>query len=142
MWFHDSVPSKLQSLNDNGYFIVLFTNQSGAKDENKKSVLQSKLEAIARKIPAPVAIFMSAGSGYIRKPSTGVWEEAMKVLGIPLSSINKESSFYVGDAAVSLRIQSLCPKEIFSCLQEGRKNVAFPSQLFVHFCTLYCVSFF
>ncbi|CAM6038134.1 unnamed protein product [Sphagnum compactum] len=102
-----SIPEKFQKYHDDGYKLVIFSNESNIdrwKNSRQKAV-DSKLgrvEGFLELLKVPVQTFISCGKegtgDACRKPAPGMWHLMEKHLndGIP---IDKESSFYVGDAA-------------------------------------------
>ncbi|XP_076242930.1 polynucleotide kinase 3'-phosphatase [Calliopsis andreniformis] len=95
---YPEVPNKLKMLHSNGYKIVVFTNQGaiGSGKLNVKS-FRNKLKNIVKRIGVPMQIFIATGSSIYRKPSIGMWQKLEENNdSIP---IDKDSSFYVGDAA-------------------------------------------
>lgn len=83
--------NKLISL---GYTIVIFTNQLSKSDE-KLSLSLTKVQNALTALNLPVILLMSVSKDEFRKPASGMW----KYLSSLISNIDKEKSFYVGDAA-------------------------------------------
>ena len=87
---------------DNGFTLVIFTNQKLKNKKNKDKIeiemrqKMDKLEYFMKIINLPMIVFISFGDGDYRKPGTGMWEILKRMLN---SDINYERSFYVGDAA-------------------------------------------
>ena len=119
--FLSEVPGKLKSYHEDGYKIVVITNQAGvAKGKVKIEDFQTKVERIAEKIGVPMQLWAitskrrkmrmlnysksvdffcnTSGEGIFRKPRIGMWNclRDQKNEGVP---INMEQSFYCGDAA-------------------------------------------
>ena len=91
--------SKLKSVHDDGYKIVLFTNQAGIeKKKVKKSDIQTKLLAIMKKLAVPFQVFISTGENVFRKPCTGQWDFMIKNCNNGVA-VDLDKSYYVGDAA-------------------------------------------
>eukprot|EP00246_Nothoceros_aenigmaticus_P014269 TRINITY_DN5338_c0_g1_i1.p1 TRINITY_DN5338_c0_g1~~TRINITY_DN5338_c0_g1_i1.p1 ORF type:complete len:234 (-),score=33.63 TRINITY_DN5338_c0_g1_i1:227-928(-) len=101
------VPEKLESYHNDGFKLVVFTNESniGAWKNSRQKAVDSKvgrLEGLRRVVQAPILVFISCGlarsSDPYRKPAPGMWHLMERHFneGMP---IDKESSFYVGDAA-------------------------------------------
>lgn len=96
-----SVAAKLKSAQNNGYLLVIFTNQNGiAKGKLTVRALKERLEGFMRHVGTDLKflIFAAPNEDHFRKPSTGMWnhlrEQVLKGL-----SIDMGSSIYVGDAA-------------------------------------------
>jgi bifunctional polynucleotide phosphatase/kinase len=84
---------KIKELANNGFKIVVFTNQSGSKF-NKKDFTE-KIENIAKKFDVRIQAFVSTDYGFYRKPSVGMYY----LLEQNNDDRPIKESFYVGDAA-------------------------------------------
>ncbi|XP_076634211.1 polynucleotide kinase 3'-phosphatase isoform X1 [Colletes latitarsis] len=95
---YPSVSGKLKKLHSSGYKIVIFTNQKGI-GTGKLSVkcFKKKIENITRRIGVPMQVFIATGSSIYRKPAIGMWQKLKE--NNDSVSIDKDDSFYVGDAA-------------------------------------------
>ncbi|XP_017764774.1 PREDICTED: uncharacterized protein F21D5.5 [Eufriesea mexicana] len=95
---YPDVPVKLQKLYNDGYMIVVFTNQAsiGSGRINAKS-FRNKLRNVIQKIGIPMQIFIATGYSIYRKPAIGMWQKMEEKNNSIF--IDKENSFYVGDAA-------------------------------------------
>lgn len=96
-FFSDGVVEKLVELSENGYNIVIFTNQSGlGEKEEKRKNFMYKLNNILFQIGGNVHVsyFISTGHNQFRKPMVGCFT----LLNIKLGDIDFENSFYCGDA--------------------------------------------
>ncbi|XP_024959936.1 polynucleotide 3'-phosphatase ZDP [Cynara cardunculus var. scolymus] len=104
-----SIPKKLQSLYNDGYKLVIFTNESNIERwKNKRQVaVDSKigrLNSLIKLVNVPIQVFIACGISKgkeedpFRKPQPGMWRimEQEFNSGIP---IDMDQSFYVGDAA-------------------------------------------
>ncbi|KAK9765648.1 DNA kinase/phosphatase Pnk1 [Basidiobolus ranarum] len=97
------IPDKLEELYQNGYKIVLFSNQGGLKPRNgkispKRAMFMTKVQNIVRNLEVPIQIFVSTAYDHYRKPCGGMWEHLVKEANDNIE-IDVESSLYVGDAA-------------------------------------------
>uniref|UniRef100_A0A1I8A4L9 Polynucleotide kinase 3'-phosphatase n=1 Tax=Steinernema glaseri TaxID=37863 RepID=A0A1I8A4L9_9BILA len=98
LW-HDSVPQKLRKAHEEGFKVVIFTNQKGVQAGKLTTTnLKKKMHSILAKFDIPVQVFASLGPPSFRKPYVGMWTymEEQYNDGIP---VNREESLYVGDAA-------------------------------------------
>uniref|UniRef100_A0A2N9F9V3 PARP-type domain-containing protein n=1 Tax=Fagus sylvatica TaxID=28930 RepID=A0A2N9F9V3_FAGSY len=108
---YPSVPDKLQSLYNDGFKLVIFTNESNIERwTNKRQVaVDSKigrLNNFIKQVKVPIQVFIACGlSGSssgpadpFRKPELGMWHVMEKHFNSGIS-IDKDQSFYVGDAA-------------------------------------------
>ncbi|KAJ3146460.1 hypothetical protein HDU86_008512 [Geranomyces michiganensis] len=117
---HKTIPERLAALHDAGYRIVIFSNQrgilDGKKTEKRKISFTGRVENVLLAIEdagvkIPIIIFGAAGDDWYRKPRPGMWElfeehynrEETKVDGKTVAGavcqIDRDNSFYVGDAA-------------------------------------------
>ncbi|CAJ1978487.1 unnamed protein product [Sphenostylis stenocarpa] len=112
---HSSIPDKLQSLHNDGYKLVIFTNESNIERwKNKRQVaVDSKigrLNNFIEKVKVPVQVFIACGVGLkpgktnkneddaFRKPKPGMWHLMEQHFNSGIV-IDMDQSFYVGDAA-------------------------------------------
>jgi len=102
-----SVPETLRKLSKEGCQVVVFTNEGTIQRRASKATIESAIGAKAKALDVfaaflknvPFTAYVSTGTGAnrFRKPSTGMWTCMQKRLA-PLS-VDKENSFFVGDAA-------------------------------------------
>ncbi|KAK6934140.1 Polynucleotide kinase 3 phosphatase, partial [Dillenia turbinata] len=108
---YPSIPDKLQSLYNDGFKLVVFTNESNIERwKNKRQVaVDSKigrLNNFLKHVKVPMQVFIACGfdkSGGqqedpFRKPKTGMWQIMEKQFNSGIQ-IDMNQSFYVGDAA-------------------------------------------
>ncbi|KAL6283438.1 hypothetical protein ACE6H2_014367 [Prunus campanulata] len=108
---YPSIPDKLQSLYEDGYKLVIFTNESNIERwKNKRQVaVDSKigrLNNFIKKVKVPIQVFIACGLGKsggqaedpFRKPKPGMWHILEQHFNSGIS-IDMDQSFYVGDAA-------------------------------------------
>lgn len=106
---HPSIPEKLQSLYNDGYKLVIFTNESNIErwKKSRQAAVDSKigrLEQFIKVAGVPIQVFIACGLSKIkpedrfRKPKTGMWNIMKKHFNSGVS-IDMDESFYVGDAA-------------------------------------------
>ncbi|CAG8568533.1 9916_t:CDS:10, partial [Ambispora gerdemannii] len=103
MFLYQDVPKRLKQLYEEGYKIVIFSNQGSfdadKKDnEKKRNQFKDKIQQIANKIQIPFQILAGTSKDIFRKPMSGAWDYFVNNQneGIP---VDLENSFYVGDAA-------------------------------------------
>lgn len=81
------IPGKLKQLLEDGFKIVIITNQAGLSNGKLKPLdFRQKLFDIRAKLGVPIQVFISSGSGIYRKPAIGMWNhltEHVKILLIP-----------------------------------------------------------
>ncbi|XP_059442325.1 polynucleotide 3'-phosphatase ZDP [Corylus avellana] len=108
---YPSVPDKLQKLYNDGYKLVIFTNESNIERHKKKrqAAVDSKigrLDNFIKQVTVPIQVFIACGLGEssrqaadaFRKPKPGMWHIMEKHFNSGIS-IDMDQSFYVGDAA-------------------------------------------
>ncbi|GAQ80446.1 hypothetical protein KFL_000540220 [Klebsormidium nitens] len=101
-----TIPQKLQQLHDDGFRIVLFTNESNIDRwvNSRQKAIDSKigrLEGLHKKCGVPMLVFIACGKSgtrdACRKPCRGMWDVFLQGFseGTP---VDMTTSFYVGDA--------------------------------------------
>ncbi|KAL2022175.1 hypothetical protein VTK56DRAFT_6004 [Thermocarpiscus australiensis] len=129
-WWHHSVPGRLRQLyNEEGYRVVVLTNQGGldlhpdpkAKGpktmKNRVPAFKQKCNAVLSQLGIPVTLYAATGRDIYRKPRTGMWTEMKDDYDLSESVIDYESSVFVGDAGgriADLKGAIVTPKD-FSC---------------------------
>ncbi|EGZ27617.1 hypothetical protein PHYSODRAFT_475692 [Phytophthora sojae] len=101
-WFHPTlVREKLAQLARDGFTLVIFSNQNGiAKGHITAAQVQSKLETIVKQLKLPMLVLLGTENDAMRKPRLGAWKEMVNVVSSKgEEAIDKEASFYCGDAA-------------------------------------------
>ncbi|KAJ9671441.1 hypothetical protein PVL29_025245 [Vitis rotundifolia] len=115
---YPSIPDKLQSLYNDGYKLVIFTNESNIERwKNKRQVaVDSKigrLNNFIKCVKVPIQVFISCGfdksdgqaEDPFRKPKPGMWRIMEQHFNSGIL-IDMDQSFYVGDAAGRLNDHS------------------------------------
>ncbi|CAI5717443.1 unnamed protein product [Peronospora destructor] len=92
---------KLEELARGGYTLTIFSNQNGvAKGHITAAQVQNKLKTIVKQLNLPMLAFLAIENDVMRKPRLGAWKELANVLKTKgEEAIDKEASFYCGDAA-------------------------------------------
>ena len=92
-WFNDNVPTKLRALHEQGYQIVVFSNQAGIRDSMARAKnVTSRIDHFIAQLGIPIVALLACQRDGYRKPSPGMWG-----LACPNADISR--SFFVGDAA-------------------------------------------
>ncbi|KAI9230028.1 MAG: polynucleotide kinase 3 phosphatase-domain-containing protein [Piptocephalis tieghemiana] len=100
-----SIPSRLRTLVQEGFNIVILSNQGGLRRKkdgtrNAREVeWRAKITAIVSELDIPIQVLGAIGYGVYRKPCPGMWRH---IIGTPSSeerTVDFSKSFYVGDAA-------------------------------------------
>ncbi|KAK9269084.1 hypothetical protein L1049_000852 [Liquidambar formosana] len=108
---YPSIPDRLQSLYNDGYKLVIFTNESNIERwKNKRQIaVDSKigrLNNFIKRVKVPIQVFIACGLGKsgdqaedpFRKPKSGMWRIMEQHFNSGIL-IDMKQSFYVGDAA-------------------------------------------
>ena len=113
---YSEVPGKLKQLVSQGFKLVLITNQAGiAKGKLTVDQFQLKMSNLLARLGVSATVFCSASdTGYYRKPRTGIWEW-LELRGNQGVVVDREESFYCGDAAGRLAGHLPGKKKDFSC---------------------------
>ena len=108
-WWHGSVPAKLKGLHEDGYILVVISNQSGlslrAPKNGPKIVkndrftqFKQKAAAVFNALNLPISLYAATEKDRFRKPATGMWEQLLEDQGLRNEDIDFDSSVFVGDA--------------------------------------------
>ncbi|CEF69104.1 Bifunctional polynucleotide phosphatase/kinase [Strongyloides ratti] len=98
-FFFDNIVTKFKELKDEGFKIVIFTNQKAISSKRKTHInLKKRIENIMEKINIPLQVFISTGHPKFRKPSRGMWDLLCNEYNDDIC-VDLSDSFYVGDGA-------------------------------------------
>ncbi|XP_014296856.1 uncharacterized protein F21D5.5 isoform X2 [Microplitis demolitor] len=96
---YPNISRKLKELFENDHKIVIFTNQNGIESGyTNLTEFKRKIEAITEKLDVPFQVFVAGLRDFNRKPLIGMWQRLSEYENDGIE-INKDASFYVGDAA-------------------------------------------
>ncbi|KAL4900573.1 hypothetical protein BDW74DRAFT_170757 [Aspergillus multicolor] len=106
-WWHQSVPSKLQKLNADGYHITIISNQKAIKlkkdkngnDSKSFTNFKEKVSAVVRQLNIPLSVYAATEDDEYRKPRAGMWREFIADNDLYVSGFDSSASIFVGDAA-------------------------------------------
>lgn len=133
-WWDNQVPGRLRELYDEGYRVVILSNQAGLTlsfDKNYKGPKASatkrvndfkqKCSAILNNLNLPTTVYAATEKDRYRKPRVGMWKELCDDYDIPENEVDLAESIFVGDAGG--RVASLgkssegvvATKKDFSC---------------------------
>lgn len=102
-----SVPSVLRGYHKDGFKLVIFTNESNIDrfvNQRQKAVDSKvgRLEGLQAAVAAPIQVFIACGRSGTgdpsRKPGPGMWDLLERHFNGGVA-VDKQSSFFVGDAA-------------------------------------------
>ena len=113
---YSEVPGRLKKFIADGYKLVFITNQAGiAKGKMSVEQFQIKISNILARLGVPAMVFVSVSDkGFYRKPRPGIWEW-LELRGNKGIRVDRENSFYCGDAAGRLADHLPGRKKDFSC---------------------------
>ncbi|CAF1311512.1 unnamed protein product [Adineta steineri] len=122
VWWHETVPKKLKELHDNGYRLIIFTNQGGIeKLHTKLDDIKRKCEKLIEETHAPIYVFIATGENHFRKPATSMFDYFVENCNQNIE-IDKKNSFYCGDAAGRIANWKPGVKKDFSCADRKYAN--------------------
>lgn len=112
---YEKIPKKLKSLYDNGFKIVVFTNQGGiTTGQQTVENIKKKITMIQQRLDVPCQFFVATGPTNFRKPRVGMWQALENDFNDGVK-IDKLQSFYVGDAAGRPELKVPKRKKDHSC---------------------------
>ena len=102
-WWDSSVPKKLKKAHEDGFKIVIFSNQAGISTGNVSlHTLKSKFVQMFKELKIPFQALCATDSDENRKPSTGMWKYFTENCNKG-EKVDMKESFYCGDAAGRLK---------------------------------------
>ncbi|KAJ6020882.1 Polynucleotide kinase 3 phosphatase [Penicillium herquei] len=108
-WWDGSVATKLGSLHEEGYQLVIFSNQkkisiqkelkAGKTDSKSLAMFKEKLTAIMSALDIPMSVYAATQATEYRKPRLGMWREFIDDYDLDVIGVDHKNSIFVGDAA-------------------------------------------
>ncbi|KAK5584261.1 hypothetical protein RB653_005869 [Dictyostelium firmibasis] len=103
LWWEDCVPKNLKQLYNDGYQVVIFTNQGGIGHggkfcQSKFSDITKKIQILEKELGFPLLAFIACSDDANRKPNRKMWDMMYDCTDGKVV-INESESFYCGDAA-------------------------------------------
>ncbi|CAH1736188.1 unnamed protein product [Aphis gossypii] len=97
--YNPEVITSINKLSDDGYKIVIFTNQGSiSKLKVNFHTFKIKIENILKVLKVPVQVFVAIEKDIYRKPAPGMWNILISDYNGGIS-VNMDESFFCGDAA-------------------------------------------
>ncbi|KAF4976021.1 hypothetical protein FZEAL_7277 [Fusarium zealandicum] len=110
-WWDSCVPGRLRELYQNGYRVVIMSNQAGltlhfdanfkgpkASTQKRVTEFKQKCSAVLTNLNLPTAVYAATERDMFRKPRTGMWKEVCDDYDIAKEEVDLENSIFVGDA--------------------------------------------
>ncbi|GMH35945.1 hypothetical protein BSKO_03813 [Bryopsis sp. KO-2023] len=100
-FFNKTVPEKLKELVEDGYKLVVFSNQNGIKSalQGKNSEkIRGRVDNFLNGADVSMQVFLAPGTDEMRKPDRGMWDFFVKNCNGGVEP-DMDASFFVGDAA-------------------------------------------
>ncbi|CAN8104509.1 unnamed protein product [Discula destructiva] len=130
-WWVRSVPEIVRKYYTDGYRVAILSNQAGItlrpdpkskapKTPKRLPAWKQKLEAIVAQLDIPLSVYAATSNDVFRKPRQGMWKELCEDYDLAEDDVDKEASFFVGDAGgreavpVSKTVLTALAKD-FSC---------------------------
>jgi bifunctional polynucleotide phosphatase/kinase len=109
-WWDDSVVPKLKKAHEEGFKVVIFSNQAGVSvGKTTSAALEKKFINMQKSLKIPMQTLCATDSDGNRKPAVGMWDFFSKNCNGGVA-IDKAQSFYCGDAAGRVKTKST-PKD-------------------------------
>ena len=125
-WLFPGVPKKLKALHDEGYSVVIFSNQGGiTKNQVSFKQLETKINAMMAEAKVPIITFLASDGDDYRKPYLGMFN----LYEEHVAKVDKANSYYIGDAAGRGDGWKTGRKKDFSCGdRKFASNIGLPFQ--------------
>ncbi|KAJ8040482.1 Bifunctional polynucleotide phosphatase/kinase [Holothuria leucospilota] len=115
MFLSDAVPEKLKKIHDEGFKIIIFTNQRGMeKGYTTPKDFMAKIDDIITALDFPIQTFVATGENQYKKPGTLMWDRMVKKHNDGVT-VDLEESYFVGDAAGRAKNWAPGKPKDFSC---------------------------
>ncbi|OMJ84442.1 hypothetical protein SteCoe_14455 [Stentor coeruleus] len=96
---YPKIPEIVQKYSNDGFRIVIFTNQKGIKEGHQdKTGMQGKIKNVVEALGVNALAMAAYGDDEFRKPCTGMWDYFTKNLNGGIN-VDFSVSKYIGDAA-------------------------------------------
>jgi len=113
-WLYPNIVSILKNIYNEGYKIVIFSNQAGIEkdktlDKTLENDIKEKIIKMIKDINIPISAYISTDKDHFRKPHSLMWD----ILVTDYKFIKKELCYFVGDAGGRVKLGKR--KKDFSC---------------------------
>lgn len=99
VWWDEKVPKKLAKAHEDGFKIVIFSNQAGIEmGKVDPKTLKGKFIQLHKSLKIPFQAICASSKDANRKPNTGMWKYFVDNCNDGVEP-DKSQSFYCGDAA-------------------------------------------
>lgn len=110
MWWDATVPAALRKADEDGYQVIIFSNQGGVNlkgdpkmlkpDTKRLGQWKAKVTSILINLDINITLYAATEKDEYRKPRPGMWREALEHFDLDApGEVDLQESFYVGDAA-------------------------------------------
>ncbi|KAK4551977.1 DNA kinase/phosphatase Pnk1 [Recurvomyces mirabilis] len=139
-WWHATVPGRLKQLHDDGYAVVIVSNQGAvslradtkAPKDGMRSLnnFKGKVTAVLNALELPITLYAGTGPDLSRKPRTGMWQQLLKDYGLSDDGdFDHKNCVFVGDAAGREADKSSGTRKDHACSdRDFAANVGIPFQ--------------
>lgn len=98
-WLYPEIPMKLRELNQDGFKLVIFSNQAGIEHKGQNPLhIQGKILDMCKELGFPLQAFIASATDHWRKPHSSMWEYMLENYNGSLD-VDLNQCMYVGDAA-------------------------------------------
>ena len=136
-FYSNNVVAKLKYFYENGFCIIIITNQSGLTNQGKVTTWCNKVDKIVSQINLPMKLFCSISHDKYRKPMPGF----MELILANLEPKKHSKSFYCGDAcgrtndhsdtdykfALNTGLKFITPEELFDNTKVIVPDIIYPA---------------
>lgn len=141
VFYSDNLPEKITKLHNDGFCLIIITNQAGLTTSEKIASWKTKLNNIVSSLKVPFKLFASKSHDMYRKPLPTFMTDIYKILHEKNIKIDNKS-FYCGDAcgrksdhsdcdykfALNCNLKFITPNELFE-----DENVIIPEIIYPAF---------
>jgi bifunctional polynucleotide phosphatase/kinase len=123
----------------NRYIVAIVSNQGGLSlkpdpkkiksDVKRLADFKAKVSAVFKQLELPISVYAATGHDRYRKPRIGMWEELLEDYDLePADAIDREHSFFVGDAGGREAVPGVAAKD-HSCVDRFVSRLRGPTRI-------------